>query len=126
MPLYHAVVHVDHQSAQIFQLSTDEVIESKLHSHQHETSQHGSKVRTEDEFFGAVCDALTDISEVLIVGGKTSLADFRHYAEKHRAETAKHITDYQVIDHQTENQIVTTARNYFFQLDRGNMNPLKA
>jgi stalled ribosome rescue protein Dom34 len=126
MPLFHAVVHVDHQSAQIFQLGKEEVIESTIRSHHHETSQHGSKVRTEHEFFGAVCDALADISEILIVGGKTSLADFRHYADKHRTETAKHITDYQDIDRLTDNQIVTTARNYFFQLDRGNINPLKA
>ena len=62
-----------------------------------------------------MCDALEGIPEVLVTGSHTSIADFRHYADKHRAQTALRITGYEVVDHPTENQLVAMARKYFEQ-----------
>lgn len=118
MTLFHAVAFVDHQSAQVLQFTSDQVVERKVHEHLQFTRQHGSGVRTEHEFFGHVCEALDGIAEVLIVGGHTGLADFRHYVDKHRPQTAGHIVGYQVVDHPTEHQLVALARQYFVKYDQ--------
>ena len=118
MTLFHAVVWIDHQSAQVLQFDADHVEASSVKARHHYTPQHGSAVRTEHEFFGHVCDALDAIPEVLAVGPRTGLADFEHYAKKHRAETAARIVAYEVVDHPSENQLVALARKYFLKHDR--------
>ena len=65
----HAVVWVDHQHAQVLHIDGGTVQVRKIKAHTHHTSQHGSQVRTEHEFFGEVCDAL--------VGHKGSAGDRR-------------------------------------------------
>jgi len=113
MSLFHAVVHTDHQSAEIFQFDADQVVGQKLKVHPHNTPQHHSGVRTEHEFFGSVCDALDGIAEVLVTGTHTAVTDFKHYADKHRPQVAAHIVGYEVVDHPTENQLVALARKFF-------------
>ena len=113
MSLYHAVAFVDHQSAQVLQFSSEHVVKHALHQHLHFTRQHDSGVRSEHEFFGEVCDGLEGIAEVLVVGGHKGLADFRHYVDKHRPLTAKHIVEYNVVDHPTENELIALARKLF-------------
>ncbi len=118
MTLFHAVAFVDHHAAQVLQFDSDHVAERTIHEHRHLTAQHGSGVRSEHEFFGAVCDALDGIAEVLVTGGHKGLADFRRYAEKHRAPTAARIVGYEVVDHPSENQLVALARKHFARYDR--------
>jgi hypothetical protein len=88
MSSYHAVALVDHHSAEILQFGSEHAVTQQVHERLSLTRQHGSNVRTEHEFFGHVCDALDGITEVLLVGGHMGLADFRHYADKHRPLTA--------------------------------------
>lgn len=118
MTMFHAVVWTDHESAQVLQFDADHVQAQKVKSHNHQTPQHGSKVRSEHEFFGQVCDALVGIPEVLAVGPRTGIADFEHYARKHRPEIAAHIVGFTVVDHPTENQLVALARKHFLKHDR--------
>ena len=118
MSLFHAVVWIDHQKAQILQFDAEHVQSQKVKAHTHHTAQHGSAVRSEHEFFGEVCHALQGITEVLVTGSHTATADFKHYAEKHRAETAKHIVGYETVDHPSEAQLVALARKYFLKYDR--------
>ena len=118
MPTIHAVVHVDHQSARVLQFDAEHVQSQKIKTHSHHTRQHGSAARSEHEFFGHVCDALAGIQEVLVVGSHTAQADFRHYADKHRPETARRIVGYETTDHPTENQLVAIARQYSLKYDR--------
>jgi len=118
MTLFHAVAFVDHQSAEVLQFGTEHVVEHKLHERLAFTRQHGSGVRTEHEFFGQVCDALEGIAEVLVVGGHVGLADFHHFVDKHRPQTAPHIVAYEVVDHPTESQLVALARKKFVKLDQ--------
>jgi hemerythrin-like domain-containing protein len=113
MTLFHAVVWTDHQTAQVVQFDAEQVLPQKIHTHGYDTAQHGSAVRSEHEFFGHVCDALEDVTQVLVTGSHTATADFRHYAEKHRPLIAKHIVGYEVVDHPTENQLVALARTAF-------------
>ncbi len=118
MTLFHAVVWIDHQSAQILQFDAEHVQAQKVKAHTHHTAQHGSSVRTEHEFFGAVCDALDGIAEVLVAGSHTAQADFRHYVEKHRPALAKHVVAYETVDQPTTNQLVALARRFFLKYDR--------
>lgn len=118
MTSFHAVLWTDHQNAQVLQFDAGHAESHKVKSHTHHTRQHASGVRTEHEFFSQVCDALVGIPEVLAVGPKTSMADFEHYAKKHRPETAARIVAYDVVDHPTENQLIALARKYFIKFDR--------
>lgn len=116
MSLFQAVVFVDHHHAQVLQFDAEHVQEKKLHEHQHVTRQHASGVRSEHAFFGQVCDALEGVTQVLITGGHQGLADFRHFVDTHRPQTAKHIVGYEVVGHPSENELVVIARKYFAQV----------
>lgn len=117
MSLFHAVVWTDHKEAQVLQFDAEQVLADKVRSHTHHTAQHGSAVRSEHEFFGEVCDALDGVGEVLVTGSHTAIADFRHYADKHRPQTAARIAAYEVVDHPSDNQLVALARKYFLKHD---------
>jgi stalled ribosome rescue protein Dom34 len=118
MTLFHAVAWVDHQSAQIPQFDAEHIQAQKVKSHSHHTRQHGSSVRTEHEYYAEVCDALAGVSEVLMVGPKTGLADFRHYVDKHRASVDRQIVGWEVQERISEAQLVAMARQYFLKYDR--------
>jgi hypothetical protein len=118
MSLFYAVVWTDHQSAQILQFDAEHVQAQKVRAHTHYTAQHGSTVRSQHEFFGEVCDALDGVAEILITGSHTAIADFRHYADKHRPQTATRIVGYEVVDHPSNNQLVALARKSFLKHDQ--------
>jgi stalled ribosome rescue protein Dom34 len=114
----HAVLWVDHQHAQVMHLESDSTQVQKIKAHLHHTRQHGSKVRTEHEFFGEVCDALADIKEVLVTGSHKSQADFRHYVDKHRPALAPRIAGWETVDRPSEGQLAALARKFFLAHDR--------
>ncbi|MCE2981665.1 MAG: hypothetical protein LW923_17735 [Betaproteobacteria bacterium] len=118
MTLFHAVVRIDHHAAQILQFDPDHIEAQTLRAHNHPTRQHGSQLRTEHEFFGAVCDALAGTGEALVVGSKTAQTDFRHYVEKHRPQTLPQIVGYETVDQPSDAQLVALARKYFVKHDR--------
>ena len=118
MTTFHAVAWVDHQNAQVLQFDAEHVQADRIKAHGHYTRQHGSAVRSEHEFFADVCDAMAGINEVLVCGPKTGLADFKHYADKHRPETAQRVVGYETLDHVSENQLVAKAREFFLKHDR--------
>ena len=118
MSFFHAVVWTDHQSAQVLHFDADQMQAHKVRTHTHPTAQHGSAVRSEHEFFAEVCDALEGIGQVLITGSHTATADFRHYVDKHRPQTAGRIAAYEVVDHPSEKQLVALGRKFFFKHDQ--------
>ncbi|MCY7314125.1 MAG: hypothetical protein LH480_00430 [Rubrivivax sp.] len=115
MSFHHAVVWTDHHTAQVLEFDAEQVQASHVQAHKHPTAQHGSGVRAEHEFFADVCAALDSIQQVLITGSHTAIADFRHYADKHRPQTAARIAGYEVVDHPSQNQLVALARAYFLK-----------
>jgi stalled ribosome rescue protein Dom34 len=118
MSLFHAVVWLDHHSAQVLQFDADQVQMQTVKSHTHPTRQHGNEVRDQHEFYAQVCAALADIREVLVTGGNISLADFKHYADKHQPALAAGIFGYEPVDHPSDKQLVALARSYFVKADR--------
>lgn len=115
---FHAVLWIDHGNAQLLHFDAGPVEALRIKAHHHHTAQHGSAVRTEHEFFGAMCDALDGIAEVLVAGHGSGLDDFRRYVGKHRPALAPHIVGYEVVDQPTENQLVAQARRFFLKYDR--------
>lgn len=113
MTLTHAAVLIDHHSAQVLHFNAEQLQSSSVKEHVHYTRQHGSKVRSEHEFFGDVCDALAGIPSVMIAGSHTAQADFRHYVEKHRPALMTQIAHWETVDHPTKGELVKLARNYF-------------
>lgn len=118
MTMTHAVIAIDHQQAQLLQFDAEHVQGSRIKAHTHHTRQHGSTVRTEHEFFGAVCDALAGIPEVLVAGSHQAQADFKHYVEKHRPQLKPFILGYETVDHPSDKQLVALARKAFLKIDR--------
>ncbi|MEB0056464.1 hypothetical protein [Variovorax sp. LG9.2] len=113
MTLRHAAVLIDHHSAQVLHFSAEQLQSSSVKEHVHYTRQHGSKVRSEHEFFGDVCDALAGIPAVLIAGSHIAQADFRHYVEKHRPALMAQIAHWETVGHPTKGELVKLARTYF-------------
>jgi hypothetical protein len=117
LTLSRALLHIDHHKAEVVRLDAENAQTQLIRAHEHVTRQHGSEVRTEHEFFAAVCDALTGITDVLVVGSHIAQADFRHYVERHRAPLATQIVGWQTVDHPTDGQLVAIAREYFIEHD---------
>jgi stalled ribosome rescue protein Dom34 len=113
MPFAHALVWIDHRSAKVLQFNATDVEVHKVHARTHDTRQHGSDVRTEHEFFAAVCDSLAALSEVLVTGPRTAQSDFRHYVTKHRPAASPQIIGWEHSDHETDAELVAMARRYF-------------
>ena len=118
MAFFHAVIWLDHEAAQVLQIHAGAVQEQHLKAHHHNTRQHGSKVRTEHEFFANACDALNGVSEVLVLGPHQALIDFRHYVNKHRPEVAPQIVGWEPAERMTQGQLLAHARHYFDKHDR--------
>jgi hypothetical protein len=116
--LTHAVVWTDHHNARVLRFDAQQASATKVRAGSHYTRQHHSQVRSEHEFFAEVCAALEGISEVVIAGARTSVADFRHYAEKHRPHVAAHIVAYEVVDHPTDAELLALAKDRLLKHDR--------
>lgn len=109
----HAVVWIDHHQASVVGIDANSAPPRHLKAHEHPTAQHGSQVRSEHEFFAQVCEVVEGADVALVTGGKTALADFRHYVEKHRPHMAARVVAYDVVDHPTENQLIALGRKFF-------------
>jgi stalled ribosome rescue protein Dom34 len=118
MTFIHAIVDIDHHTAQVLQFDAEHVAASTVRAQAHYTRQHGSTVRTEHEFYGHVADALAGIEEVLVVGPGNARTAFKSYCDKHRPETARRIVGVEPIDHPTQPQLIALARRYFVAHDR--------
>ena len=57
MSLTHAVIWTDRHTARVLLFDSEHMQAQKVRERGHYTRQHHSGVRTEQEFFGKVCDA---------------------------------------------------------------------
>jgi hypothetical protein len=117
MTMFHAVLSIDHHNAQVLQFDAEHVEAQRIRAHSQHLRKHGSKDRSDSEFYAEVCDALQGIAEVLVVGSRTGLTDFKHYVEKHHAACSKQIVGYEAVNHPTEAELLAMARRYFQKYD---------
>jgi hypothetical protein len=118
MSLARAVVWTDHQQATVIRFDAEHSTTQHLRAQVHPTAQHASAVRSEHEFFSALCAALEAAEQALVTGGHTALADFKHYVVKHRPHLQARIAGYEVVDHPSERQLLAQARTFFDRHER--------
>lgn len=56
-------------------------------------------------------------AEMLVVGSRNGLTDFKHYANKHRARCAKQIVGHETVNQPSEGKLLAMARRYFQKYD---------
>jgi hypothetical protein len=111
------VLSIDHHNTQVLQFDAEHVEAQRIRAHTQHTRRHGSNVRSEQDFYAGVCDALQGIAEVLVVGSRTGLVDFKHDVEKHRAACAKQVVAYEPVNQPTEAELLAMARRCFQNYD---------
>ena len=117
MSLLHAIVWLDHFSAQIFQFDASQVAEQQIKSHRHYTRHQGRETRSAHEFFGDICDALAGVDQVLVAGAHSVQEDFHHYVDKLRPDVASQIVEWQTLDQPSSGELIALARRYFASHD---------
>jgi len=118
MSKFHAVVHLDHQHAQILQFDAREVHADRIDAHFRYSRQHGGEERAAQAFYGEVCAALDGVPEVLALGSHNALAEFRHHVERHHPGLLPHIAGFEPADHLSPGQLLAHARQFFLRHDR--------
>jgi len=118
MPFFHAVLLIDHHTAKVLQFDAEQVEIETVFEKAIYTRQHNSEVRTEHEFFSEVCNALSGITEILVVGPHMAQADFRRNIEKHHFSVSRRIVGWETVDNPTDPQLVAFARRYFSERER--------
>ena len=124
MSMAHAVLWLDHHHAHLQQFDHTQVQFSAIKDHPVETARHQSDVRTEHEYFGAVCDAIGGSMTVLVAGSGRALDDFKHYVGKHRPELVPSIAGWETVDHPSDGELVAMAKKFFIAHDRMQREPV--
>jgi hypothetical protein len=114
--MFHAVVHLDHQHAQVLHFDAHQVHAAVIEPHHRRP--HGSGEHTEHALFEALCQALQDTREVLVTGSHPVIGQFRHYVEEHRPQLAARIADYRPAAPLSQGQMLALARQFFRAYDR--------
>lgn len=113
MPFSHATAWIEHSGAHVIQFDADQSSEQHVKQHTRYTRQHSNQERGQHEFFGEICEALSGIKAVLVVGHHEPEAAFRQYVSKHRPALALHIVGWEIVDQPTETQVLKLSREFF-------------
>ena len=113
MNYQHAVVYVDHHHARIVQIGPACTHEQLVNAHLHLKNQNERNVLSKNALFATICDAVEGVALVMVVGCKAGIVDFENFSKTHRPEIAQHIAGYLPVDHQTGNELLTFARDWF-------------
>lgn len=131
MSHYHAVVWLDHAQARVLSFNPQDVQEIHVPSHPHHRQVHhkagaiGSGKADEDrEFFAEIASSLAQAGEVLVVGPGSAKLEFIRYLHRHDPALEAKLVSVETVDHPTDGQILTYARNCFRAIDR--MRPQRA
>ncbi|HEX4468742.1 MAG TPA: hypothetical protein VH080_04370 [Gemmatimonadaceae bacterium] len=118
MTTSRAVVLIDHHQARIQQFDAEGSHVTHVKDHVHNTRQHRSAGRTQNEFFAVVCDDLSGITEILITGSRLALTAFRDFIDTHRPALSKQIAGWETVNDPGEGELLALARKFFLGHDR--------
>lgn len=116
MPLSRAVVLIDHRSAQVLKFDAKLPLPQAVKTHTHHTHQHGHNMRSEEEFFGEVCDELYGVAQLVVTGPDTAQSSFRHYVGQHCPAVTQQIVGWETAHHPSAGQLLAFARKHFAKL----------
>ncbi|MEO6210766.1 MAG: hypothetical protein ABIQ10_11630 [Gemmatimonadaceae bacterium] len=91
---------------------------TQVHDEMHDTRQHNSAVRTQHEFFGAVCDALVGSEQVVVTGSSQAQTDFGHNVTAHRSVLLSVLVGWETVNLPTDEELVALATTSFRGHDR--------
>jgi len=125
MTIRHAALWIDHHEAKIFHVTDDafdsSTVESAAaHVHRHpkggaEPHEHPADAK---HFYDEVARALSDVSEILVVGPATAKLEFIKHVHKHCHALEPKIVGVETVDHPTDAQLAAYVRSYFKAADR--------
>jgi stalled ribosome rescue protein Dom34 len=123
MTTRHVAVWIDHAEAKVFHVDDErfdpKVVHPRHHLRRHNitTAEHAHPADTE-HYFHDVAQALSDASEILVVGPGSAKLQFIKHVSKHERELEPHIIGVETVDHPTDGQLVAFAHRYFHAKDR--------
>ena len=116
----HAIVWIDHLTARVFYVGLSGVDEVVLHAHlstehlHHKANVIGSgHVADDPRFLAEVAGALTESSEILIIGPGVEKAALHHYLQQQHPKIAAGVVQVEASGHPTDAQIVALAKRHF-------------
>jgi stalled ribosome rescue protein Dom34 len=124
-PTRHALVWIDHRSADIIFFDRHAAATKLIRHHDaprsihHKAGTTGAGHIVEDTLYlNEVAAELRDSDEILLVGPSHAKWELKAYIERRAHEIAKRIVGVETINHPTEGQLLAYARHYFVAVDR--------
>ena len=121
---YHAVVWIDHRQARIFHFNTIDAEELTVHPENpiinlhHKANSIGSGHASEDQtFLEKVTESIADAGAVLIVGPANAKNELVKHIKRVHPGMAIKIEGVETVDHPTDGELVSYARNYLKSAD---------
>lgn len=125
MSHYHGVVWIDHHEARIFELNEEEVDKEVIkapkqvrHNHNKDGSMSTWRAKFDKQFHEAIAKELGGVQELLIVGPANAKLGLMKYLHDHARPLADKVVGIETVDHPSDKQLISYARNYFKHADR--------
>ena len=122
MAYQHLVLWIDHHEARIFCLAPNLVRKTSIRNDRHhfhkDRDSLGSRRERDRAYFAAVCDALAETPEILILGPGSARTEFVSYFMEHHPAQMKHVLGNQVCGDEGDEALVERGRHFFHAADR--------
>jgi stalled ribosome rescue protein Dom34 len=122
MKTFHAAVWLDHGEARIFHIAKDTfdgtVIQAEEpHKQVHRKSGPGANSGRRAHIDATFCEDITrelaGSEEILLLGPSTAKLELIKHMHKHHPAVAHKVIGVETVDHPSDRQLVTYARQYF-------------
>jgi len=125
MSFNHTVVWLDHSEAHVLNFSAEESEGKHIHSQSKHKNLHsksgiaGSGHTPENQsYYHEVMLAIAEAKEILVVGPSSAKLFLIKHLEKHNRVIAANVVGVETVDHPSDGQLLSYARQYFVAADR--------
>jgi stalled ribosome rescue protein Dom34 len=122
---FHAVVHIDHAEALIFEFGESGETEHRIQATDRDGNIHhkagsvgSGHAHDAKSYLTAICSALNPAQEILIIGHGNAKDELARFIHDHRPELAPRILGVATVDHPSKGEILAFARKFFEAKDR--------
>jgi hypothetical protein len=126
--VYHAVVWLDHDEAQVIYFSADVYDPQSARPEQWSRHIHagagrpsGSAASAEPDFYLEVAKACEEAPAVFLAGLSTAKTEFVKYLHRHMPESIDRICGIETMARMTDSQLVAEARRFFARTDHSRL-----
>ena len=122
MTFQHLVLWIDHHEARLFGLKPNLVQVNRLRNDRHHFHKDhdslGSRRERDRPYFVAVCEALGESPEILLLGPGTARNEFLSYMQEHHPDRVKHVLGNQACDDIGDEALAEKGCRFFHATDR--------